>query len=63
MTVRIVKSTFELKEGEQTIVIPCSRGLEFLAVKKETDKYKETGKCPICGADIYLEESGWTGHY
>ena len=35
----------------------------FLPVKKETDKYKETGKCPICGADIYLEESGWTGHY
>ena len=64
MKVRIIHSTFELKENERGMVIPCSNAANtFLAVSKETNKLIETNKCPICGKKIYLESSGWMGHY
>ena len=64
MKVRIVHSTFELNPNEYGMIIPCANTADtFLAVSKETDKYVETNKCPICGEEIYLEASGWMGHY
>ena len=64
MKSRIISSTFELKNNEYGMVIPCiNTCATFLAVSKETDSSIETGKCPICGKKIYLESSGWMGHY
>lgn len=65
MKVRIIHSIFELlKENERGMVIPCVNTIDtFLAVSKETDEYIETSQCPICGKKIYLESSGWMGHY
>lgn len=64
MKVRIVHSTFELKNNERGMVIPCVNNFQkFLAVSKETDKFIEISKCPICGKKIYLESSGCMGHY
>jgi hypothetical protein len=64
MKLRIIHSTFELKENERGMIIPCSNIANiFLAVSKETNKLIETNKCPICGKKIYLESSGWMGHY
>lgn len=64
MKVRIIHSTFELENNEQGMIISCSTTANiFLAVSKETQESVETGKCPICGAKIYLESSGWMGHY
>jgi hypothetical protein len=64
MKTRIIHSTFELKENERGMVIPCANTANtFLAVSKETNKLIETDKCPICGKKIYLESSGWMGHY
>ena len=46
------------------MIIPCANTANtFLAVSKETNNYIETNKCPICGKKIYLESSGWMGHY
>ncbi len=64
MKVRIVHSAFELKGNERGMVIPCVNTINtFLGVSKETDDYIETSQCPICGKKIYLEASGWMGHY
>ena len=64
MKVRIIHSTFELKNNEQGMIIPCvTAGNIYLAVSKETQEPVETEKCPICGTKIYLESSGWMGHY
>ena len=64
MKVRIIHSTFELKENERGMIIPCLNiANTFLAVSKETNKLIETNKCPICSKKIYLESSGWMGHY
>lgn len=64
MKVRIIHSTFELESSEKGMIIPCANTANtFLAVSKETDKYVEINKCPICGKKIYLETSGWMGHY
>lgn len=64
MKVRIIHSAFELKENERGMVIPCVNSFDtFLGVSKETDDYIETSQCPICGKKIYLEISGWMGHY
>lgn len=60
MNVRIIHSAFELKNNEYGMIVPCSNS--FLAVSKETDKFVETDKCPICGKEIYLQSSGWMGH-
>ena len=46
------------------MIIPCATAANtYLGVKKETNEYIETNKCPICGKKIYLESSGWMGHY
>ena len=64
MNIRIIHSTFELKNNERGMLIPCTNSFRtFLAVSKETDKFVEIDKCPICGKEIYLESSGWMGHY
>ncbi len=64
MKVRIIHSTFELKENEYGMIIPCATAANtYLGVKKETNEYIEINKCPICGKKIYLESSGWMGHY
>lgn len=64
MKVRIIHSSFELKPNEKGIIIPCANTANtFLAVSKETNEPIETNKCPICGKRIYLESSGWMGHY
>ncbi len=64
MKVRIIYSAFELEPNEKGMIIPCSTTANtFLAVSKETDDYIETSQCPICGKKIYLEASGWMGHY
>lgn len=61
MKVRIVHSTFELKNNEYGMVIPCAN--VYLAVSKETNDYIETNKCPICEEKIYLQSTGLMGHY
>ena len=66
MKVRIIHSTFELKENEYGMIIPCATITipnTYLGISKETNEYIETNKCPICGKKIYLESSGWMGHY
>ena len=64
MKVRIIHSTFELKENEYGMIIPCTTTANtYLGVSKETNEYVEINKCPICGKKIYLEASGWMGHY
>lgn len=64
MKVRIIHSSFELEPNEHGMIISCTNTANtFLAVSKETDEYIETNKCPICGKTIYLESSGWMGHY
>lgn len=64
MKVRIIHSLFELEPDEDGMIIPCTNTANtFLAVSKETDEYVETDKCPICGKKIYLESTGWMGHY
>lgn len=64
MKTRIIHSTFELNPNEYGMIIPCTNTANtFLAVSKETNELIETGKCPICGKKIYLESSGWMGHY
>ena len=45
------------------MIIPyATTGDTYLAVSKETQEQRETRKCPICGAKVYLESSGWMGH-
>lgn len=64
MKIRIIHSTFELKENEYGMIIPCTTTSNtYLGVSKETSEYIETNKCPIYGKKIYLEISGWMGHY
>ncbi len=64
MNIRIIHSTFELESNEKGMIIPYANTANtFLAVSKETDEYVETNKCPMCGKKIYLESSGWMGHY
>ena len=43
------------------MAIPC-HCMKFLVVEKPKVG-KECGKCPICGCDIYVESSGWCGHF
>ena len=63
MKVRIIHSTFELENNERGMIIPCdTTGNTYLAVSKETQESVEVGECPICGAKVYLESSGWMGH-
>lgn len=64
MKVRIIHSLFELRPNEYGMIIPCAKTANtYLAVSKETDNYTETNKCPICNKKIYLDASGWMGHY
>lgn len=42
------------------MLIPCNFIPAQLAYKKS--KEHQEGKCPVCGAKIYADPSGWCGH-